>query len=289
MFQPDKLREFEVELTDVVRRVYPERFQQQFLADYGFDYREFSQGTARKGASKPKPSRTYVRAASRTSSQTYARASPRTYARAFTQRPNLWRYADAIAAFVTDRRLARIAAQLMGVDGVRLYHDQALYKEAGGGHTPWHVDQFYWPLSSHHTITAWIPLQPVSLAMGPVAFASGSHVISVRESASQLAISDESEEVIETLVAGLDVAEQPFELGDVSFHSGWTCHRAGANMTEKTRAVFTIIYMDKDIRMIEPEHANHLADARLWLPGISAGEPAASPLNPILYEHSEGR
>ena len=31
--------------------------------------------------------------------------------------------------------------RLMGVDGVGLYHDQALVKEAGGGHTPWHCDR----------------------------------------------------------------------------------------------------------------------------------------------------
>ena len=36
--------------------------------------------------------------------------------------------------------------RLLQTPGVRMYHDQALYKEAGGGYTPWHVDQFYWPL-----------------------------------------------------------------------------------------------------------------------------------------------
>ena len=51
-------------------------------------------------------------------------------------------------SFVLARRLARIAAELLGVHGVRLYHDQALYKEAGGGITPWHADQYYWPLST---------------------------------------------------------------------------------------------------------------------------------------------
>ena len=39
----------------------------------------------------------------------------------------------------------------MGVAGVRMYHDQALYKEPGGGITPWHVDQVYWPVSNNNT------------------------------------------------------------------------------------------------------------------------------------------
>jgi len=31
----------------------------------------------------------------------------------------------------------------MGVQGVRLYHDQALIKEPGGKPTPWHQDYYY--------------------------------------------------------------------------------------------------------------------------------------------------
>lgn len=42
---------------------------------------------------------------------------------------------------------------------MRLYADQALYKEPHGGYTPWHCDAFYWPLASDKAITAWIPLQ----------------------------------------------------------------------------------------------------------------------------------
>lgn len=45
------------------------------------------------------------------------------------------------------------------VEGVRLYADQALYKEPHGGYTPWHCDAFYWPLASDKAVTAWIPLQ----------------------------------------------------------------------------------------------------------------------------------
>jgi len=30
------------------------------------------------------------------------------------------------------QRLARVAAELLGVSGVRLYHDQSLYREPGG-------------------------------------------------------------------------------------------------------------------------------------------------------------
>src|SRR5436853_4072012 len=71
-----------------------------------------------------------------------------TYQKAFLQIMNIWRQSDLVREFVFGKRLARIAAELMGTNGVRVYHDQALYKEAGGGFTPWHADQFYWPVSS---------------------------------------------------------------------------------------------------------------------------------------------
>src|SRR4051794_19559327 len=58
-----------------------------------------------------------------------------TYGRAFLQIANLWQKDDGVARFVRSPRFARAAAELVGVDGVRLYHDQALFKEGGGGRT----------------------------------------------------------------------------------------------------------------------------------------------------------
>ena len=64
-----------------------------------------------------------------------------TYQRAFLQVMNVWSKDQICQQFSFGKRLARVAAELMGVKGVRIYHDQALYKEAGGGFTPWHADQ----------------------------------------------------------------------------------------------------------------------------------------------------
>ena len=88
-----------------------------------------------------------------------------TYGKAFLQLFNLWRESDAVKSLSFSNRLAKIAADLMEVEGVRMYHDQALFKEAQGGITPWHADQYYWPLDSDKTITAWIPLQATPLEL----------------------------------------------------------------------------------------------------------------------------
>ena len=98
-----------------------------------------------------------------------------TYGKAFQQIGNIWPHDKAIRRFIFSTRLARIAAELMECRGVRMYHDQALFKEPGGGFTPWHADQQYWPLASDRSVTAWIPLQATPLEMGPLQFALGSH------------------------------------------------------------------------------------------------------------------
>lgn len=208
-----------------------------------------------------------------------------TYDRAFLQVMNLWRADEAARRFVFGKRLAGIAAALLGVRAVRLYHDQSLYKEPGGGITPAHADQYYWPLASDRTITAWIPLQDVPMDMGPLAFYRASH----REAFGRdLAISDESEAFIsqEMEARGFAIDDQPYALGDVSFHGGWTFHRAGANKSQRPRSVMTMIYMDADMRVTEPQNSMQQADLAQWLPGLAPGDLAASPINPVLFEAS---
>lgn len=204
-----------------------------------------------------------------------------TYGRAFTQVFNLWRRDERVRALAFAPRLAALATELMGCNGVRMYHDQALFKEARGGHTPWHCDQFYWPVDTDNTITVWIPLQATSLAMGPLAFALESHTLT---SGRDLQIGDESETTLGALLSDYEDDEQPFELGDVSFHSGWTYHHARANNTDNAREAFTIIYIDKDARLRTPSNSFEEFDARTWCPGVKPGEVIDSELNPILYE-----
>jgi ectoine hydroxylase-related dioxygenase (phytanoyl-CoA dioxygenase family) len=205
-----------------------------------------------------------------------------TYDRAFLQVMNLWQSSDLVRRFVLGRRLGRIAAQLLGVDGVRLYHDQSLYKEPGGGITPAHADQYYWPLASDRVATAWIPLDAVPRDRGPLGFYARSQRI---EFGRDLAISDQSEREITRHMesAGLELREEPFALGDVSFHLGWTFHRAGANVSAEPRSVMTVIYMDAAMRLKEPCNPMQHNDWQRWCPGARIGEPIATPLNPVIY------
>ena len=204
-----------------------------------------------------------------------------TYGKAFLQLFNLWQKDKKIKELVFSKRLASIARQLMQVKGVRLYHDQALFKEAGGGITPWHADQYYWPLSSEKTITAWIPLQKVTLDMGPLEFSAGSQkIIYGRE----LSISDESEIKIDKKLRLTDYNHvvEPFDVGEISFHSGWIFHRAGENSSKEIRKVMTIIYMDDNMKLKKPENKGQENDWKTWCPGARIGEKIDTPLNPVL-------
>lgn len=206
-----------------------------------------------------------------------------TYGKAFWQIMNLWRRDEAVRRFTLARRFAKIAADLMEVDGVRIYHDQALFKEPGGGPTPWHQDQYYWPLDSEKTVTLWMPLVDASPEMGTLKFASGSQ----RDGyLGEFAISDESDRVFEKLVSdnGYNVtAPKAMAAGDATFHAGWTLHAAPGNQSAGMRAVMTIIYIADGIRVTEPDNANRADDLQRWLPGLQPGDLAAGELNPLVY------
>lgn len=210
-----------------------------------------------------------------------------TYDKAFLQVMNIWQKSAIARELVFAPRLARIATELLGTSGVRLYHDQALYKEPSGGITPWHVDQYYWPLGSEATVTAWIPLQDTPVEMGPLSFAAGSHRFPALR---DRAISDDSERLIQEAMDRERFAyvQEPFALGDVSFHLGYTFHRAPANRSAEPRKVMTVIYMDRDITVAEPRNEAQREDRDQWLSEARVGEIPTGPLNPVLYEIGAG-
>jgi ectoine hydroxylase-related dioxygenase (phytanoyl-CoA dioxygenase family) len=205
-----------------------------------------------------------------------------TYGRAFLQIFNLWRDSELMRQFVLAKRFGKVAAQLMGVEHVRIYHDQALFKEAGGGHTPWHQDQFYWPLDTEHTITMWMPLVDLSQEMGIMQFVSGSHE---RGPILSKEISDASEEFFAEYVSSnnLSVAtKKSVRAGDATFHGGWTLHNAPANQTPVMREVMTIIYYADKTRIAVPDSSYRENDLRQWLGGKQPGEYADSEMNPVV-------
>jgi ectoine hydroxylase-related dioxygenase (phytanoyl-CoA dioxygenase family) len=216
--------------------------------------------------------------------QTKPLAERDTYGKAFIQVGNLFEMDARAAKFTLARRFAKIAAELMGVDGVRVYHDQALYKEPGGGHTPWHQDQQYWPLDGAKCVTLWMPLVDADEHMGTMRFAAGSQALGYL---GPLNISDDSERQLADLVAQKGYLVEyvgAMRAGDATFHDGWTIHGAPGNESPtETREVMTIIYVEDGARITPPDSPQRENDLRRWFPGLKPGDPAASAINPLVY------
>lgn len=221
-------------------------------------------------------------AAARHTQQVRPLAERDTYGKAFLQVMNLWREDGDVARFVLAERFASVAGQLLGVARVRVYHDQALFKEPGGGYTPWHQDAMYWPLDGHRCITMWMPLIDIVPQMGALTFATGSHADGPL---SDVTISDASEAHFESVIAQRGFARakpRPMRAGDATFHNGWTIHKAGGNDTDTLRAVMTVIYFADGLTVQEPANSAQANDLRTWLPGLRPGDLAAGPTNPAL-------
>jgi ectoine hydroxylase-related dioxygenase (phytanoyl-CoA dioxygenase family) len=204
------------------------------------------------------------------------------YSKLFAQVTNVWRLSEAAKEIVFSRRFASVAARLLNVPSVRLYHDQALFKPPGADRTPWHQDRYYWPLDTDRSVTMWMPLVDVDEEMGPMAFASGSHC---GKAFGDLLISDETDRRLAALIAERrwPVWSEPVRAGDATFHAGGTLHSAGANRSRKVREILTVIYYASGTRVATPSNPNQQADLEVFLPGAHPGDEARSELNPVLY------
>ena len=205
-----------------------------------------------------------------------------TYGKAFLQIMNLWRVDERVKKFVLAKRFAKMAADLMGVSNVRIYHDQALFKEPGGGPTPWHQDQYYWPIDTHNTVTMWMPLVDIDVEMGMLTFATGSHKNGV---VFDYEISDESEDAFNKYVsehAFPITRASTMKAGDATWHYGYTIHSAPGNNSADMREVMTIIYIADDAKITAPKHKWQVNDHATWLLDLPIGGPAASALNPLV-------
>jgi hypothetical protein len=199
---------------------------------------------------------------------------------------NVWQKSEEIKEFVYARRFARIAATLMGVRGVRLYHDEALVKEAGGCATPWHKDHYSWPLATHHTIKMWLALADVQIEMAAIRYATHSHRAGQFPEVSP---SYESEQLFGRIIRqhNMPVVSCAMKAGDASFHSGEILHSTTANTTSECRKSLAVIYFADGTRVMTPNHEHRQVDLAEFLPGLTPGDLAASHLNPLLYSSDE--
>lgn len=160
------------------------------------------------------------------------------------------------------------AAALSGANGIRLWHDQLLYKPVDRPDTEanvgWHTDRQYWQCcSSTEMLTAWVAFHDVTPEGGSVGFFDGSHTWDVTGldffsqdlAGMEAAVRDQG--------FGIDLKPTTMRRGQVSFHHCRTVHGSGPNRSSEPRRSIAIHLQPTDNRPrigpdgILPEHQNN--------------------------------
>jgi phytanoyl-CoA hydroxylase len=164
------------------------------------------------------------------------------YAQVFTQCVKLAETHPGMHELIYDERLGRIAGTLAGVDGIRIWHDQALFKPPFGNPTAWHVDNPYWSFHSANSLSIWIALDDATYQNGCLYYLPGTHKNLRYENAN---IGQNMADLFKFYPEYRKISPVgcPCPAGSAVFHNGLTAHGAGANMTEKPRRAMTCAYM----------------------------------------------
>ncbi|HEY2671542.1 MAG TPA: phytanoyl-CoA dioxygenase family protein [Rugosimonospora sp.] len=150
-----------------------------------------------------------------------------------------------LARLVAYPLIGASAAVLSGSPGIRLWHDQLLYKPVDDAGTPanvgWHTDRQYWlSCESDEMLTAWVGFHDVDEAGGSVSFMDGSH----RWDVTGLDFFAQDLALLEERLAGqghrLDTRPTRMRRGQVSFHHCRTVHGSGPNRGEYPRRSLAI-------------------------------------------------
>ncbi|WP_437736139.1 phytanoyl-CoA dioxygenase family protein [Sorangium sp. So ce1335] len=209
---------------------------------------------------------------------------------------NLWRLDPAARELVLGRRFGGIAADLLGVDRVRVFRDQSYFKQPGGGNTAWHQDAYFMPLDTEAVVTMWLALAPVTPHMAPMLFADGSHRSGYV--GTSLPDDDSMDRFERSLLErGYPVTcYGPLDAGDASFHAGWTLHASRSNTDPRRREAIVVVFFADGARVAAPGIAPGAAPQEVFaatirennrresLPGLAPGDLAAGERTPLIFD-----
>jgi ectoine hydroxylase-related dioxygenase (phytanoyl-CoA dioxygenase family) len=199
------------------------------------------------------------------------------YQQSFVQCMNLWEDHPDVRPLTFHPRLGQAAAELLRVPVIRLWHDQALYKQPGGRPTDAHQDHPYWPMRETSSVTAWIPFEGSTAASGAMSYLPGSHAIGLRRFVN-IFFGEPEDILADPEVRDIEPVLVEVPKGSVAFHHGLTVHLAGPNTTDRARAVHTIIYFpDGHTRGYPFPH--FCVDRN----GIEVGQPIDGDATPVVW------
>jgi len=229
---------------------------------------------------------------------------------------NGWWVNESVASVVKSPVIGKIAADLLKVDSIRLWHDQIIYKPGQGavespgedgnenahhtthptscaldqlGNVGWHQDYAFWQCSdTKDMITAFIVLQDTTDINGTLHTVVGSHRWGLqKDSASFFQVDNEklskrfaaeAEKIGEEWID----EECVLKAGQVVFHHALTFHGSGPNYKNTPRKALAI-HMQPGGTKYRKNVGWHQNVKDLG-PNPSDGTPFEGPTWPILYE-----
>ena len=173
---------------------------------------------------------------------------------------NGWKADGWIARQVLSERTGRLAAELMGWDGVRILQDNCIWKPPGTKSLGMHQDGSYLDyVTPPEMITCWVALDDTSAEAGTITFAVGSHRWPRQpENRGEFhAPEDWLEPARRSAPAGEELRLEPVvvKAGGASFHHHNVFHGSGPNTaTVERRAV--ISHLIRADTRFHPEHVD---------------------------------
>ena len=161
------------------------------------------------------------------------------YLSVVSQWTNVWQHNPVFRGQLFHQRAAAIAAELIGCNQVRVFHDHLIAKPPRGGHTiPWHRDLPNWPVAEPRGVSCWLALDDAPAEAGAMRFMPGGHLEPVTRSIDFL---NEAKDWGDR--AG-DAVAAPVRAGSAVFHHCLSWHTSPPNATDAWRRAYITIYLD---------------------------------------------
>ncbi|MCB9546014.1 MAG: phytanoyl-CoA dioxygenase family protein [Myxococcales bacterium] len=200
------------------------------------------------------------------------------YLAVVSQWTNVWEHNPVFREQLYHQRAAAIAAELIGCQRVRVFHDHLIVKPPHGGSTvPWHRDLPNWPVAEPRAVSCWLALDDVTAESGAMRFMPGGHREPVTRSIDFLN---------EAKVWGereRDAVPVAVPAGSAVFHHCLSWHTSPPNSTAGWRRAYITIYLDATCTYDPTRAAWHPMAGRVSVPaGATFNEDVFPTLGPGL-------
>lgn len=195
------------------------------------------------------------------------------YLAVVSQWTNVWERSPIFREQLFDARIAAIAADLIGCDQVRVFHDHVIAKPPrGGGTIPWHRDLPNWPVAEPRALSCWLALDDVTLDSGPMYFMRGGHLAPITPSIDFL---NEAKDWGDREAEAVPV---PVRAGSAVFHHCLSWHKSPPNASDGWRRAYITIYLDATCTFDPTRAGWHPMASRVSVPAGAVFNDDAFPI-----------